>query len=147
LCGICILTILRLVVSYQYKTHNPTVQNAVSMFLSAVEPTLGLITACLPFFPVFIARVRRGYRGSLLSLDCGTRSRSGKRSRAEESVSRSNGNSLENGNGYSAAIVADSLSIPRYPASVDSSATMKSGKVPHQHECETQDRRTDSTRV
>jgi hypothetical protein len=43
--------------------------------------------------------------------------------------------------------VADALSVPRYPASVDSSATMKSGKVPHQHEYETQDRRTDSTRV
>ncbi|KAL3483712.1 hypothetical protein BJX62DRAFT_244632 [Aspergillus germanicus] len=137
-CSICIFTILRLVVSYHYKTHNLTVQNAISMFLSGLEPTLGIIIACLPFFPVFIARVHRGYRGSFLSLDSGTQSRSGNQSSADDTFGGRNGNSIENGNGYSAAIITDSLSAPRYPSLVGSSAPLRGAKDPHQHQYETQ---------
>jgi hypothetical protein len=140
--SICIVTILRLIISYHYKTNNLTIQTALSMFLSVLEPTMGIIIACMPFFPVFIARVRQAYRSSFLSLDRLSWSRSrGRRaaeSCAEESIESGNSNSHSVNDGYTAAIVADPLARPRYPSSVRSSAPLSGGhgKNPnlHQHE-------------
>ncbi|KAL3462034.1 hypothetical protein BJX64DRAFT_288775 [Aspergillus heterothallicus] len=55
---ICATTVLRLIISYEFYPNRPTIQAAVASFLAGLEPTLGIIIACMPFFPAFLARLR-----------------------------------------------------------------------------------------
>ncbi|PWY86715.1 hypothetical protein BO70DRAFT_394733 [Aspergillus heteromorphus CBS 117.55] len=47
----CVLTILRVILSYVYEDSQATIQDAVVDFITGLEPTIGIIIACLPFLP------------------------------------------------------------------------------------------------
>ncbi|KAL4756770.1 uncharacterized protein BDW70DRAFT_164198 [Aspergillus foveolatus] len=126
---ICALTILRLIISYQYETHNSTIQSAVAQFLSALEPTLGIIIACMPFFPAFIARLRKRHRQHRQFFRLG--------SNGQSRSSSGGSNPAQYGNSSSAAAAAGTNAMaappPRYPASASSHSPHGHGKHPHTH--------------
>ncbi|KAL4744745.1 hypothetical protein BDW72DRAFT_199286 [Aspergillus terricola var. indicus] len=130
---ICALTILRLIISYQYETSNITIQSAVASFLSALEPTLGIIIACMPFFPAFIARLRTRNRNYRWFLSLGSYGYSHNGSGARYPAAHGSGYST----GAAAAAAAETNVMaappPRYPASTRTYSPLGDGKHTHTH--------------
>ncbi|KAI9717830.1 MAG: hypothetical protein M1828_007069 [Chrysothrix sp. TS-e1954] len=61
------LTIFRLVISYAYEPPNLTKQSAIVDLVTGLEPTLGILIACLPFFPTPLQRLASRFNVSLFS--------------------------------------------------------------------------------
>ncbi|PVH92481.1 hypothetical protein DM02DRAFT_733661 [Periconia macrospinosa] len=53
---ICAGTITRVILSAVYKVNNITKQNSIVVFITAMEPIVGIINACLPHFPPVFRR-------------------------------------------------------------------------------------------
>lgn len=51
---ICILTLVRIFISHYYDVENITKQSAIVILITGLEPTIGIIVACLPFVPAII---------------------------------------------------------------------------------------------
>ena len=55
--SICALTLTRVFIAAYYKPENVTKQNAIVDLITALEPIIGTINACLPFLPAIVERV------------------------------------------------------------------------------------------
>jgi hypothetical protein len=59
------MTLTRLLVSSYYEPNNMTKQNGIVAFITGLEPIVGIINACMPFFPPVFRRIGHSppYRG------------------------------------------------------------------------------------
>lgn len=55
--SICALTLNRVICSHYYYIHNYTKQAALIALITALEPIIGVINACLPFLPLVLKRL------------------------------------------------------------------------------------------
>lgn len=55
--SICALTLTRVICSHYYYIHNYTKQAALIALITALEPIIGVINACLPFLPLVLKRL------------------------------------------------------------------------------------------
>ncbi|OJK02335.1 hypothetical protein ASPACDRAFT_41160 [Aspergillus aculeatus ATCC 16872] len=70
---VCTLTVVRLIASYVYMADDLPKQNALVDFITGLEPTLGILIACLPFLPQVSSRLRRRYNSTFGSQATGSK--------------------------------------------------------------------------
>lgn len=96
--SICILTLTRVFISQYYERNNVTKQNAIVALITGLEPVIGVINACLPFFPPVLHRIgdsklylniRRSFRSTKLGSDYGQATSSHRSNRHDVGSSRS----------------------------------------------------------
>ncbi|KAF2744067.1 hypothetical protein M011DRAFT_480145 [Sporormia fimetaria CBS 119925] len=93
---ICIGTITRVILSAVYETNNLTKKNAIVVFITGMEPIIGVINACLPHFPPvfrkfgssrFATSVSQVFRSDKSNLSGSTKRSTGKWGSAMSSAS------------------------------------------------------------
>ena len=59
------MTLTRVFISAFYLVDNPTKQNGIVAFITAMEPIVGITNACMPFFPAVVRHITQSqqYKG------------------------------------------------------------------------------------